>query len=93
MAKSEGKRVQLDPERKKKMDTLSREIHTRIEEMAQIMADSVGITLNSGMSLKFAPKRTDGTAERGLRQIEIICAPDGVCGCYDSEPGICVYPC
>jgi hypothetical protein len=92
MATSESKRVSLDAKGTKRMETLSREIHSRLEEMASIMAKSLDIDLGSAANLKFAPKRA-AAGELALRHIEIFELPDGTYGCYDSEAAMCVYPC
>lgn len=95
MAAMSTKKVQLNPDDRQRMQRLSEEVRARLTEMSLIFSRPMEIDLGSDAVLKFIPEKVDGTDPhaRPGKHIEIICAPDGTCGCWVDPPGICEYPC
>ena len=95
MPETSSKRVQLNPDDRQRMQRLSEEIRARLTEMALIFSRTTETDLGSDAVLKFIPEKIAGTDPhaRAVKHIEIICAPDGTCGCWVDPPGICEYPC
>ncbi len=95
MAEAKSNKVQLSADDRQRMQRLSEEIRARLEEMAMIFSRTMKIDLGKDAVLKFKPEpvATADPHARPLQHIEIICAPDGTCGCYVDPPGICEYPC
>lgn len=95
MAAVTKKTVQLNPDDRQRMQRLSEEVRARLTEMSLIFGRAMEVDLGSDAVLKFIPEKLDGTnpQARGGKHIEIICAPDGSCGCWVDPPGICEYPC
>jgi dsDNA-specific endonuclease/ATPase MutS2 len=94
MATRDTKKVQLNGEDRQRMQRLSEEVRARLTEMSLIFSRAMEVDFSEAV-LKFTPEKVDGTdpqARRG-KHIEIICAPDGTCGCWVDPPGICEYPC
>jgi hypothetical protein len=91
----EKKSVQLSDDDQRRMQRLSEEIQARLTEMSLIFCRALKIDVPKDATLKFRPepvKVKDGQGRAG-RHIEIMCAPDGTCGCWVDPPGICEYPC
>jgi len=82
--------TELQPADLDRMRCLTAEVRARLDEMAQITARTLGISLTDETVVKFVPLpvRHDDLA---AAPIEIVCGPAG-CGCYVDPPGICV-PC
>lgn len=98
MAKTSPQKVNLTPQDRERMQRLSEEIQGRLEEMGLIMSRTLGVNFGRDALLKFAPSRAEGQAadaspQRSPIHIEIVCAPDGTCGCYVDPPGFCEFPC
>jgi hypothetical protein len=95
VAKTNTQRVELSTDDKQRMQRLSEEIKARLTEMSLIFSRTMQINLGSDAILKFKPEpaAASDSHARPAQHIEIICAPDGTCGCYVDPPGICEYPC
>jgi hypothetical protein len=76
-------RVELRPDDRERMQRLAEEVRGRLEEMALITGRTLGIPVTRDSIRKFAPAAADQPV------IEIVCAPNGPCGCYVDPPGVC----
>ena len=85
MADEATKRVALQPDDRERMRQLTQEIEARLKEMASIMGETLPMDFSADMQLKFERLHPG--------HIEIVCAPDGTCGCYVEPPGVCEFPC
>ena len=85
MAMQSPKQAALRVDDRERMQRLSEEVESRLKEMSMIMSRNLGIELSGDAKLKYERVHPS--------HIEIICAPDGTCGCYVEPPGICEFPC
>lgn len=79
------------------MARLFEETSGRLEEMALIVAHTLGMKTKEIRPVFNRPKPRGGAAaapEVAMQfgGIEIICDPEGNCGCYDYDAGEC-FPC
>ena len=83
MSDTTRKQVELQPDDRERMQRLAEEVRGRLEEMALITGRTLGIDVGNDAIRKFAPSAEDQPT------IEIVCAPNGPCGCYVDPPGVC----
>jgi hypothetical protein len=83
--------VELQPADLDRMRCLTAEVRARLDEMAQITARTLGISLDDETVVKFVPLPVQHD-DPAAAPIEIVCGPAG-CGCYVDPPGICEFPC
>lgn len=94
MSESKSPRVELRADDQERMQSLSEEVRSRLEEMALIIARNAGIELYSDAVRKFVPVNRAENVE--CTETEIIDLPDGTSGCYvecDDGSGFSEYPC
>jgi hypothetical protein len=93
--------VPLNPEDRARMARLYEEIEGRLHEMALIAARTLALDTSAIESRSLgrvlgraAQQGPASTSDRPLefQGLEIVCTPDGVCGCYDHDAGTC-SPC
>lgn len=92
MTDSNGrKQVALHPDDLFRMQRLSEEVSGRLKEMGMIVARTLGMPVDTGTIFKFEPRPSGALyGYPGGQHIQLVCSPDGVCGCYIDPPGICV---
>jgi hypothetical protein len=78
--------VVLCSEDRMRMVRLYEEVQTRLDEMAMIVARTLGLQAGPTAQVKFSPRFAD--SEVTATAVEIVSTPRG-CGCYDYTQGTC----
>jgi hypothetical protein len=95
MTETKSPRVRLATEDQERLQRLSEEVRSRIEEMALILTRNAGIQLEAGAVRKFVPQRAVAADSRVV-EVEIFDLPDGTSGCHVTladGSGFSEYPC
>jgi hypothetical protein len=95
MTETKSPRVRLATEDQERLQRLSEEVRSRIEEMALILARNAGIQLEAGAVRKFVPQRAVA-ADSPVVEVEIFDLPNGTSGCHVTTAdggGFSEYPC